>query len=281
MAFSSSKWWSNQSVAVVTGSNRGIGLEISRNLAKEGLTTIMAARNAADGEAAKKMVDEEVRKAASGGKVLFHQLDISDKSSVEEFAAWVKASFPEGLSILVNNAGMAYKGDAFGADECQITLETNLFGTVAITRALLPLMQDKGRIINVSSRAGRISIVPSQELRERIKSFKTEAEIFALADDFVSSIRAGKHEQRGFPSSMYGVSKLLLSSHTQLLARELEGKGISVAACCPGWCKTGMSSWSGNKTASEGADAPTWLALTDDPVVSSGKFWAERKDIPY
>lgn len=227
-------------------------------------------------------MDEEFGKKA-GSNVIFHPLDISDSSSVAEFASWVKATFPNSISILVNNAGIAYKGDVFGWEECQNTLQTNLFGTVAITRALLPLMQNKARIVTVSSRAGRTGIVQDEAMKGRIKGIRTEAEVFNLANEFVSSIRAGTHKENGFPSSMYGMSKLLLSCHCQVLASELEadGRGISVSACCPGWCKTDMSSNSGNKTAAEGADTPTWLALAEEGILKSGKFWAERQEIPF
>ena len=216
----------------------------------------------------------------SGSNIHYHQLDISDSCSVASFASWVKDTFPQGISILVNNAGFAFKGSIFGADEAQITFDTNLFGTVAITRAVLPLVKDGGRIITVSSRAGSRSIVPSERLRQRISGIRTEGEAFEMANEFVSLIRSGQHKEQGYPSSMYGMSKLLLSSHCQVLASELNERGVSVSACCPGWCQTDMSSGSGNKTAAQGADTPTWLALRDDEF-ASGRFWAERVELPF
>lgn len=181
---------------------------------------------------------------------------------------------------MVNNAGIAFKGDIFGPEEAQVTLDTNLYGTIAITKAILPLMGEGGRIVTVSSRAGRRSIIPSEQLRQRVAAIRSEEEVFGVSEEFVASIRSGRHKDLGFPSSMYGMSKLLLSKHCQILAAELEGRGITVDACCPGWCKTDMSSGSGNKTASEGADTPTWLALRETGY-PSGRLWAEREEQPF
>ncbi|KAJ9515772.1 hypothetical protein QJQ45_008675 [Haematococcus lacustris] len=233
------KWWTDKTTAVVTGANKGIGLEIARILAGQGLHTILTARN------------------SPSSSVEFQQLDISDPASISHFAQWLKDQHGS-LTLLVNNAGMAYKGDVFGLPEATATLATNYFGTVQLTEALLPMMPDhQGRVVTVSSRAGLTSIIRDPNLRQRFSSARTTAEVDALAQEFLAAVqRPELLAPQGWPRSMYGVSKLCLSTYCRTLAARMEQRGITVNACCPGWCRTDMSSQGGNKSAAEGADTP-------------------------
>ncbi|KAJ9516168.1 hypothetical protein QJQ45_024597 [Haematococcus lacustris] len=248
------KWWTDKTTAVVTGANKGIGLEIARILAGQGLHTILTARN------------------SPSSSVEFQQLDISDPASISHFAQWLKDQHGS-LTLLVNNAGMAYKGDVFGLPEATATLATNYFGTVQLTEALLPMMPDhQGRVVTVSSRAGLTSIIRDPNLRQRFSSARTTAEVDALAQEFLAAVqRPELLAPQGWPRSMYGVSKLCLSTYCRTLAARMEQRGITVNACCPGWCRTDMSSQGGNKSAAEGADTPVWLALRSPD--STGGLW--------
>jgi NAD(P)-dependent dehydrogenase (short-subunit alcohol dehydrogenase family) len=130
---------------------QGIGMEISKILHREGLTTVMTARNKDLGKAAQ----AEVAASEGSGPLLFHPLDISNRDSVSAFASWAKQQFPGGIHVLVNNAGMAYKGNTFGPEEAQTTLGTNFHGTMMLMEALLPQIKDNvGRVVVVSSRCG-------------------------------------------------------------------------------------------------------------------------------
>ncbi|CAI5946348.1 unnamed protein product [Closterium sp. NIES-64] len=264
-------------VAVVTGANKGIGFYIARGLAGEGLTTVLTARDPGLGqEAAKKLQGEGLQ------GVEFHQLDISDQSSIDSFARWLKDTHG-GLDVLVNNAGMAYKGNTFGAEEARKTIDTNYQGTRAVCEALLPLLRPSkagARIVNVGSSAGKLRIV-SPALKTRFTSpTLTTADLDALAEEFVTGIKEGTYKGAGWPESMYGVSKLLENAYTRVLARQVEGRQggekVFVNACCPGWCATDMSSWRGRKTAEEGADTPIFLSLLPPEKAGTGQFYADR-----
>jgi len=237
------------------------------------VTCILAARDPKLGtEAAEKLKQE-------GKAVEFHQLDITSQESVDAFTKHLESR--GGIDILVNNAGMAYKGDIFGPDEAQNTLNTNLYGTVRLTEKLLPLLKNRpqgGRVVIVSSRAGALKQV-SSEMQKKVTDVNiTTEQIFALAQDFVEGIKKGDHKERGWSNSMYGISKLLLTSYTFSLARrmEKEGTNIAVNAICPGYVNTDMTSGKGHKTPAEGADTPVWLALHPSPS-PNGKFFAERQ----
>lgn len=134
-------------MAVVTGANKGIGREIARILATEGFTTVVAARNPELGQEAVAQLKADLPDATLD----FCQLDITDEASVKACAEALKEKYGK-VDILVNNAGIAYKGSTFGADEAAITINCNLKGTRRISEAVLPLMSDGGRIVNLCSR---------------------------------------------------------------------------------------------------------------------------------
>ncbi|GIL69521.1 hypothetical protein Vretimale_13620 [Volvox reticuliferus] len=276
MAYTTDKWWDENTVAVVTGSNKGIGFETAKILAEQGLTTVVTARNEELGRSAV----VKIKEAAPSARVLFHQLDISDAASIDRFVEWLQSELG-GLTILINNAGFAYKGNIFGADEAQVTLNINFLGTRALTDKLVPLLRGPARIVNVSSRAGQQHIVKSPALLSRLTSAKKPEELVAMSREFVDAIRAGNHSALGWPNSMYGTSKLLLSLWTVQLAEQLRSQNIMVNAMCPGWCRTDMSSQSGTRSAADGADTAVWLALRSPRELITGEFWGERSTIPW
>lgn len=146
----------NQQVALVTGANRGIGLEVCRQLARQGFTVLLCARDLAKGERA------AARLAAQGLSVTAKQLDVSDEASAERLAADVASEFGC-LNVLVNNAAIHYDTwqRAVTADSGVVreALETNTFGSWRTTQVLLPLLHKSrhGRLVNVSSEAGSLA----------------------------------------------------------------------------------------------------------------------------
>jgi NAD(P)-dependent dehydrogenase (short-subunit alcohol dehydrogenase family) len=134
-------------VAVVTGANRGIGVEVCRQLVEHGFSVVLGSRDMAKGERAAKQLPDSV---------LARQLDVADPGSVDAAAAWVAERYGR-CDALVNNAGIDYDTDATaaGADLARVrqAMETNLFGAWRTCLALLPLLRESphGRIVNVSS----------------------------------------------------------------------------------------------------------------------------------
>lgn len=296
-------------VAVVTGANQGIGFEIAAKLAASGAAVVVCGRDSAKAEAAARAVDARVAEAATTATTATVatrplQLDIVDAASIAAAVAKLTEWFGgdaggHGVDALVNNAGMAFKGDTFGADEARATMATNVFGTMAVTRAMLPLLRqaaaaDGGaggtRVVNVCSQAGRLAqVAPPLQARFQDPA-ANDATITALVREFVDAVAAGDYAARGWPRSMYGVSKLAEIAWTYALARELLADGIVVNACCPGYCATSMSSYHGSRTAAEGADTPAWLVLRErggggsgsgKPSELTGGFWHDRRLIAW
>lgn len=153
-------------VAVVTGSNKGIGFSIVKGLAKQyGGIIYLTARNE---ELGKKAVQEL---ETQGIKVSFHQLDIDSHESIERFSKFIKEKH-EGLDLLVNNAAIAYKvADTTPfMEQAKNTIRINFTGTLNLCNALFPLLKPHARVVNVSSRAGMLNIVKDEQFRNKLIS---------------------------------------------------------------------------------------------------------------
>jgi NAD(P)-dependent dehydrogenase (short-subunit alcohol dehydrogenase family) len=232
-----------QKIAVVTGANRGLGFETSRQLAKQGIQVILTSRDEAKGKSAVEKLQSE------GLNVLYCQLDVADANSVRNLAEFIRDRFGY-LDILVNNAGKlidSWTASVFDTkiSTLQETIETNLYGPFYLCQALIPLMKvhKYGRVVNVSSGAGQLSDM-----------------------------------QSGYPA--YRMSKTALNALTRILANELQGKNILINSVCPGWVKTDMGGSNATRTVEEGVETIVWLATLSDGS-PSGLFWRDRQPIDW
>jgi len=233
----------SKKIAIVTGGNRGIGLEIARQLMKEDVFVVLGSRDLAKGE--KAATDIKGRKS----NVVAYQLDVNDTKSVRRFVEQVeKAHGPP--SILVNNAGV-YPEETTAkvidtpTSAWRETFETNLFGAVRMCREVVPLMRKlrTGRIVNISSGLGQLH-----------------------------------HMGEGSPA--YRVSKAALNALTKTLSAEVADAGILVNSMSPGWVKTDMGGEQATRSVEEGADTAVWLCMlpSNGPT---GQFFRDRKPIPW
>ncbi|KAI0510588.1 hypothetical protein KFK09_011195 [Dendrobium nobile] len=283
------RWWSSETVAVVTGANRGIGFEIARQLASYGLHVIMASRDAERGRHVAEMLHNE------GLNVISHQLDISDQISVESFSKWVVLNYG-GIDILVNNAGINFNlGSENSIEFAEKVIETNYVGTKRIIETIIPVMkpsENGARILNVSSRLGRVNgrrnRLGDATLREKLLTddHLSEELIDGMVADFLKQVRDGTWKANGWPQMFtdYSVSKLAVNAYTRFMSRLLssrpEGHRIYINCYCPGWVKTAMTGWEGNLSAEEGADTGVWIVLLPNQS-PTGKFFAERREISF
>ena len=159
-------------------------------------------------------------------------------------------------------------------EQTKPTLDVNYRGTIHLTEQLLPLLKkgDDPRIVNVASMSGSLRKITSNELRARFRSSSlTIEELNGLVDSFESDVRSGTHRSMGWGNSNYGMSKLALIAATKVLARE--NPGVIINCCCPGSCKTDMSSQRGTRQPSEGAKNAVLPATMDDPP--TGQYFAD------
>jgi len=232
---------SKQRIAVVTGGNRGIGLEICRQLAQLGYQVVLTSRDEVQGLGAQQ------RLVAEGAEVGYHPLDVTDAESVHRLAEVLQQAYGR-VEVLVNNAGvMLDDRDVLEADLdiVRATMETNVYGPWRLAQALVPLMQQHGygRIVNLSSGMGQLSGM-------------------------------GSHRPA------YRLSKTALNALTRILAAELQGSNILVNSMSPGWVRTDMGGPSAPRSVEEGADTAVWLATLPDDGPTGG-FFQDRKPIPW
>ncbi|KAK8587516.1 hypothetical protein V6N13_086498 [Hibiscus sabdariffa] len=283
------RWWSKETIAVVTGANRGIGFEIARQLAGHGLTVILTSRDTSVGIEAAKVIQE------MGFDVDVHQLDILDSESISAFVDWIKQKYG-GVDILVSNAGVNYNlGYDNSVEFAWRVIETNYYGTKNMIKAMIPVMRPSAvgaRIVNVSSRLGKLNgrrnRIQDANLREKLTNLETLSEelIDRTVSSFLQQVEDETWQSGGWPQTFtdYSVSKLAVNCYTRLLAKELsdrpQGEKIYVNCYCPGWVKTAMTGWQGNISPEVAADTGVWLALLSDQAIT-GKFFAERREINF
>ncbi len=255
-------------IAVVTGGNRGLGLEVCRQLAQQGYRVVLTARDA----------EQAKRGAASlsaAGDVRGEQLDVTSQTSVDAFAGLARAELGA-IQALVNNAGISMKG--FDADVVAGTLAVNFFGALRVTQALEPLVADGGDIVMVSSGMADLSAY-SKPIKARFLDAALSVDgLVALVNEFASDVAAGQHEPNGWPSSAYRVSKAALNALTRILARQ--SPRLRVNSVCPGWVKTDMGGPSASRSVEHGARGIVWAA-TLAAGGPSGGFFRDSKPIDW
>jgi len=298
----------NTRVAVVTGGNRGIGLEVCRQLASNGVAVVLTAVDEKMGlEAVEKL------KGLALSEVLSHQLDITDASSIARLADFLKTRFGK-LDILVNNAavsGVVYlqhhadgsvtSGEMFkGMDRderiewmwgnCRETydaakegLQTNYYGTKHVTEALLPLLQasSDGRIVNVSSDFGLLRHFRNEELKQELKDTDTltEERLDELLAMFLKDFESGRVEASGWPSAFaaYKVAKAAVNAYSRILARRHPELRVNCAH--PGYVRTELTLHSGLLTPEEGAGNVVEVALLPERGAATGAFFEEGREL--
>lgn len=246
-------------IALVTGANQGIGLQIAKDLVSHGYIVLLGARSAERGQAA---ADE----IGDGAHAI--QLDVTDPASIAAAAARIGDEVGR-LDVLVNNAAISNTGrlhfetvaeyaqttkpSNVPLEEMRAVWETNVFGVLAVTQAMLPWLRaaDGARIVNVSSTVGSLT-------RNSDPAFP----------------------YRSIFGPVYPASKTALNALTVALAIELEPEGIKVNAVCPGYTKTNLNRYSGTQTVEEGAREAVRLALMgkDGPT---GGFTSNEGAVPW
>lgn len=271
---SSLRWWSKDTVAIVTGANKGIGFSLVKQLAELGLTVILTAR---DGERGKKAV--ELLRDDHGLHVHFHLLDVSNPDSIKTFALWFEKRFGV-LDILVNNAAVSFNEiNENSVEHAETVIRTNFYGVKLLTEAVLHLFRRSysiGRILNISSRLGSIGKMRNPAIKEMLLSENlSEEKIEGMVELFLEDVKKGTWKNRGWPEywTDYAVSKVALNAYSRILAERYKGCGLSVNCFCPGFTQTSMTRGKGTHSADDAALVGVKLALLPPEKLSTGKFY--------
>lgn len=253
-------------VVVVTGGNRGLGLETCRQLDAQGYRVVLTARD-----------EKTAQEAVAELGVDWLQLDVTDEESRTRAASKLESRYGS-VDVLVNNAGIAMKG--LDAHVARKTIDVNLLGAMAVTEALRPLLSGDASIVMVSSGLGKLSCMSSGRRRQFENPELSRAALIELTREFVQDVASSTHEARGWPGSAYSVSKVALNAYTRLLARDLEGTNILVNSVCPGWVRTDMGGPGADRDVEEGARSIVWAA-TLGPGGPSGGFFLDGRRVAW
>ncbi|MEO8702764.1 MAG: SDR family NAD(P)-dependent oxidoreductase [Kofleriaceae bacterium] len=247
----------DKQVALVTGANKGIGLQIAKDLAARGLTVLVGSRDRARGEAAATTIAGDARALA---------LDVTDPRSIAAAAERIRSELGR-LDVLVNNAAIAHAGkpgvgfeelvkanrpSVAPLDQVRTVYETNVIGVLAVTQAMLPLLRNApaARIVNVSSTSGSLTW---------------------------NSVPGNPHRSM---FGIYSITKTALTALTLALAFELEATGIKVNAACPGFTATDLNDHRGTRSVEQGAREAVRLALLG-PDGPTGTFSDDAGPVPW
>ena len=238
-------------VALITGANKGIGFEISRQLAGKGITVVAGARREDSGRTACNRLRD------AGMDVHFQLIDVTDEGSISSAVANIREKFNH-LDILVNNAGIMVDDQEktiidLNLDTLTKTLVTNAFGPFLLCQTCIPQMKKNnyGRIVNIASTLGSLTNITDHE-----------------------------SPYGGVEAPAYRISKTLLNAITALFAKITRGSNILVNSACPGWVKTDIGGKHAPLSVAQGADTPVWLATLPDNGPTGG-FFRERQRIPW
>ena len=240
---------SDKKIAVVTGANRGIGLETCRQLAKNGFQVILTSRDENKGLATCQQLQDE------GLPVQFYQLDVSDPKSIDNIREYIEKEYGH-CDVLINNAGIFPDSVDASANDwpsvfdtpietVRTAMETNVYGPMLLCQAFIPLMKkhNYGRIVNLSSGMGQLT-----------------------------------HMGGNCPA--YRISKTSINVLTRVVSEETLEYNILVNSMCPGWVKTEMGGSGATRELTEGADTAVWLAMLPDDG-PRGKFFRDRKEFEW
>ncbi|GLT50278.1 hypothetical protein SLA2020_237740 [Shorea laevis] len=286
--------------AVVTGANKGIGLEICKQLASHGVTVVLTARDEKRGMEAV----EKLKESGLSEYIVFHQLDVADPATIASLADFVKRQFGK-LDILVNNAGILgaeTDRDALTvaasklragedvswsetmtktyelAEEC---LKTNYFGAKRMSETFIPLLQlsDSPRIVNVSSSLGKLKNVSNEWAKAILSDAENlkEERVDEVVNKYLKDFKEGSLEAGGWPDSTiaYFISKAAMNAYTRIFAKK--HPSFCINCVCPGYVKTDINYNTGFLTVEEGAQGPVRLALLPNGG-PSGLFFSRLEE---
>jgi NAD(P)-dependent dehydrogenase (short-subunit alcohol dehydrogenase family) len=236
-----------QKVALVTGANRGIGLEICRQLAAQGWKVVQTARSEEKGRAAFERLRADLGNVGAMADLTFQRLDVSGPEDVERIRHFIETETGR-LDVLINNAASSPEHGKTATEvdmpTVRAVMDANLFGPWMLALAFVPLMKQAGggQIINVSSGKGSFT---------------------KLGPDYPA----------------YRVSKTALNAFTVVLASDLKDANIRVNAVTPGWVRTHLGGINAPRSVEEGAAGTVWLANLED--APTGKFFRDQEEFPW
>lgn len=264
-------------VAVVTGSNKGIGFAIVKGLCKrfDGVV-YLTSRDEGRGKAAVAKLNE------LGLKPEYHQLDVIDRNSVARFRDHIKSKHG-GIDILINNAAVANSGTLFNPyEECKTIVDIDYYSILIIQELIFPLVRDNGRILNISSDCGHLSNIRNKHWIQRLsKKDLTVNDINEFVTWYLDGMKNGTFNYDDLAddgtAAAYRIAKVALSAITMIQQKELAHRNISVNSMHPGLVRTEMTLFAGFYDTDQAAETPLYVVLEAPQSLKGAYIWHDRK----
>ena len=269
---------------LVTGGNRGIGFHIIKRLlddptSSRKTTILLGSRDIKRGQ-------DALVQLGSPSNVHLLSLDMSSRESIVQAVDEIQQKYNNHLSVIINNAAVLDKEVTI--ENARQTFATNYYGIKLLNEMLMPIMEDKGRIINVSSQLGPMVLREiSEVLKEKYTSpTLTFDELNHLVEDFIHSIENNSFQELGYTVNsgpiLDGVSKAVLNSLTQIEARQWSTKkNLLIVSVSPGFCATDMTQHASTARSPElGADSILHAVNTNANELKSGAFYRDGEQLP-
>ncbi|CAK1603681.1 unnamed protein product [Parnassius mnemosyne] len=273
----------SKKVAVVTGSNKGIGISIVKGLCKrfDGVV-YLTSRDEARGKAAVADLNKQ------GLHPEYHQLDVSDRESISKFRDHIQEKCG-GIDILINNAGFANANNidfSYDFEENKKKIDINFKSILTIQELIFPLLRDNGRILNISSDCGHLSNIRNKYWADRLSSKDlTLKDILEFVDWFLEGCKNKSFKKEdiadGGTIAAYRVSKVALSAITILQQKELLKRNISVNSMHPGFVRTDMTQGKGFLSVDQAAETPLYIVLDAPDSLKGAYIWYDGKAVDW
>lgn len=260
-------------VAVVTGSNKGIGFNVVKGLLQryDGAVYLTSRDETKGKEAVAKL-------NAAGLKPEYHQLDVTSRSSVEAFRDYLKQKHG-GIDILINNAAVG-EAPNLPYEGCKEVIDINYYSHLTVQELLFPLVRNGGRILNISSDCGHLSNVRNPYWIERLSSEHLKVkDINEFVQWYLDSKKTGTFNPADLAdhdATSYRVAKVALSALTILQQKEVAAREISVNSMHPGLVRTDMTDGSGFYTPEQAARTPIYMVLDAPASLRGAYIWHDR-----
>lgn len=273
-----------QRVILVTGANKGIGFEVVKKLIQESSSNtndiiLLGSRDIKRGQ-------DAIQQLGSPPNLHLLQLDTSSKESIAAATNEIKQKYGGHLDVVINNAGIAARENTI--EGARRTFETNYYGIKMLNEHLIPLLREHGRVANVASAVGSISLYcTSKDLQEKYSSpTLTKQQLDHIVEDFLSAFESNTLEKSGYSPDLlypaYGFSKAALIALTRIEARQYcHDKNVFIYAVCPGFCATDLNGHAtGARSAEIGADSILYVINTPTKELENGAFYQDKQKLP-
>lgn len=259
----------SQRIVAITGANRGLGLALAKRLATSNNFYSKVILCSRDEKKGREVIEALQKKAKPRATLEAATLDMDSTDSIISFSNKIKEKYGK-IFALVNNAGILIKDPSIKPEILEKTASTNLFGVMTLTNKFLQddLIENKGKIIGVSSKLATSSFIRDPELKKLLSNVQSTDELKPIYDYMLKEVKNGNSSAMfvpKFPFAEYSVLKRMMSIYFRILSNkpEVMERDLFVATLCPGWCKTDMGGQMATNSVESGTEV-SYNLLTEE-----------------